>query len=54
MNKNKLLKEMDERLSALEREFNSVLSSLTEKEEGENKELSYEEVIDIWLNGKNQ
>ncbi|MBO4982886.1 MAG: hypothetical protein J6D23_02415 [Clostridia bacterium] len=50
MNKNKLLKEMEERLSALEKEFNYVLSSI--KEEEKNK-LSYEEVIDLWLNGKN-
>ena len=50
MNKNKLLKEMEERLCALEREFNSVISSLSNT--CKDKELSYEEVIDIWLNGK--
>ncbi len=54
MNKNKLLKEMEDRLCALEAEFNSILSSLSQKERELKGELSYEEVIDLWLNGKNQ
>ena len=54
MNKNKLLKEMEERLTSLENEFNAVLSSLKEGEGQLRSELSYEEVIDLWLNGKKQ
>jgi hypothetical protein len=54
MKKNKVLKEMEERINALEREFNSILSSLTKEGSDKEKCLSYEEVIDIWLNGKRQ
>lgn len=54
MNKNKQLKEMEDRLSALEKEFNSVLSALAQGTGEQKEELSYEEVIDLWLNGKKQ
>lgn len=49
----KKLAEVEERLSALDKELNALLTILSSHDSPTN-ELSYEEVIDLWLNGKSQ
>ena len=48
----KKIKELEARISALERQFTSVLSPQGAKDGSGSTEISYEEVIDQWLNGK--
>jgi len=50
MTKNKQIKAIVERIDNLEREFTRVLNAL---DSDTASQLSYEEVIDLWLNGKN-
>ena len=49
MTKKKRIKALEERVDSLEKEFSRVVSSLNCNELSN---LSYEEVIDLWLNGK--
>ena len=50
MTKKKLIKEIEKRIDALERDFNSFLSAFLDKN-SQGQDVSYEEVIDQWLNG---
>ncbi len=50
MTKNKQIKALEARIDSLEREFSRLINSLSSNEASQ---LSYEEVIDLWLNGKN-
>lgn len=49
MTKNKQIKALEERVDNLEREFSRLINNLSCNE---GSQLSYEEVIDLWLNGK--
>ena len=52
--KNKRIKDLENRVTQLEREFNTLYLSLAEEQKDSNNTLSYEEVINLWLNGKEQ
>ena len=54
MKKNKALCELINRVDTLERELNTLLSALSTQENDKNSSPTYEEVIDLWLNGKSQ
>lgn len=51
--KKKIL-EIENRINELEKEFNTLLLSLSGSQAATSDTLSYEEVIDLWLNGKVQ
>ena len=49
----KIIKNLENRLSSLERELDSVKASLSQKDTALDKdEISYKEVLEQWLNGK--
>lgn len=52
MFKNNTLKALEKRISALEKELNTVISALSAQIMGEKNTNSYEEVITEWLCGK--
>ena len=52
MKKSTLIKSLCDRVDTLEREFESFLSLLQSTKTERDASLSYEEVIDLWLNGK--
>lgn len=54
MLKSKQIKALEKRLSALETELKTVLSALSCQEPPSSNKISYEEVINEWLCGKNQ
>ena len=49
----KKIKELEGRISALERQLSSILAPQSANT-SKGAELSYEEVIDQWLNGKKE
>lgn len=49
MTKKKQIKALEERVDSLEKEFSRLIAGLNSCELSK---LSYEEVIDLWLNGK--
>lgn len=49
----KKLQDLEKRISALEAEIKSHIKYNDPEPQKQNDTLSYEEVIDIWLNGKN-
>ena len=51
--KNKI-NQLETRLSEVERELNTLLWTLTKDLQEDECTLTYEEVIDQWLNGKEQ
>lgn len=52
MTKSKRITLLEERVSELEKALSSLFSKEPEVESKEKPTLSYEEVIDQWLNGK--
>lgn len=48
----KILKELQARVLAIENELKQLNETQGPKKEENNSKLSYEEVIDQWLNGK--
>ena len=52
--KNRKLNELESRIAQLEREFNTLYYSLLNEHKDNESKPSYEEVIDLWLNGKEQ
>lgn len=52
MTKNARIKELEKRISHLEQEFSALCSLISFNREEKTNSLSYEEVIDLWLNGK--
>ena len=52
MTKNKRITLLEEKVSELEKALCTLISSTQGTESQEKTELSYEEVIDQWLNGK--
>lgn len=50
----KKIKELEGRISALERQISSFFSPQSAQAAGKGAEISYEEVIDQWLNGKKE
>ncbi|MBO5313096.1 MAG: hypothetical protein J6B29_03930 [Clostridia bacterium] len=51
---NKKIKQLEGRITALENEMSLLLSLSQPSPEENGKGLSYEEVIDLWLNGKTE
>lgn len=54
MTKNKRITELEKRVKALEAEFDTLLKSISCTNVGKMDEITYEEVIDQWLNGKTE
>ncbi len=50
----KKIKELEGRISALERQISSFLTPHNVQGTDKGAEISYEEVIDQWLNGKKE
>ena len=52
MTKKKRIQRLEARVDALEKSLNSLISTQPITNSQESKPLSFEEVIDVWLNGK--
>lgn len=52
MLKSKKIKRLEERVTALENELNSLFTALIPSPEPSNSKIPYEEVINEWLCGK--
>lgn len=48
---NKIIKELKDRLDNLEAKLDSYIKGSFKEREQDDKKLSYEEVVDQWLNG---